>query len=142
MLVIHIDLSSIGENNKKEIIENIKEGIHAKDDNKPQGYLKIIYGNADGDEISESGYQNHINGIALQEGETQISKIKHQIKDLFISKAISEYIVVQDKAVTNKLMILMRSHGESEGMHHCRHCGMEFEDEIQLGSHLRIHFLI
>ena len=30
---------------------------------------------------------------------------------------------------------------ESAGMVHCRHYGMEFQDEIHLGNHFRMHFL-
>ena len=30
---------------------------------------------------------------------------------------------------------------ESAGMVHCRHYGMEFQDEIHLGNHFRMYFL-
>jgi hypothetical protein len=40
------------------------------------------------------------------------------------------------------ILIMKRTEGESIGIFHCRHCAIEFDDEIQLSSHLRLHFFI
>jgi hypothetical protein len=139
-LVIHIDLIYVEENIKSEIIKYIEIEFPAYDDNL-QEYFKLIY--AEDDKRNGDSNKSHtVNGIILEEDEVQINKIKHQIKDFFINRAIGKYIIIQDEAVNNKLTVLNRSQGESAGIHQCRHCGMEFEDEIQFSTHLRMHFFI
>lgn len=57
------------------------------------------------------------------------------------SRRIDDYVVIQDAKEKNNIVILRRHHGEQLGIYHCRHCRMEFENEIQLGAHQRLHFL-
>ena len=139
-MVIQIDLQSLDESIKSEIIKDIETEFLQHDVNS-QGYLRLIH-EEDNEKNSAPGNLKSVKGIMLEEDENQINKIKHRIKDLFIKRAIGEYIVVKDETVNNGLIILGRGQGESAGMHHCRHCGMEFEDEIQLSNHLRMHFFI
>jgi hypothetical protein len=144
MLVIQIDVESLEENIKSEIIQDMKTELSSPIDNISNNYLKLIYDNSDNDEDnnSKSTSSHNIKAIILEENEKHINKIKHKIKDLFINKAIDEYIVIKDEIDNSKIIILKRTHAESKGLYHCRHCGMEFEDEIQLSSHLRMHFFI
>ncbi|MGN6559263.1 MAG: hypothetical protein ACTHJ2_01945, partial [Candidatus Nitrosocosmicus sp.] len=106
-------------------------------DNVSNNYFKLIY-----DDIDNNKSASKIKAIILEENEKHVNKIKHKLKEIFISKAIDDYIVVNDEINNNKLVILKRSQVESKGLYHCRHCGLEFEDEIQLGSHMRMHFFI
>ena len=64
------------------------------------------------------------------------------IKDILIRRRIHDYVVIQNAKEENEIVILKREHGERLGIYHCRHCGMAFEDEIQLSTHLRMHYLI
>ncbi len=139
MLVIQINLEFLEENVKSEIIKDMKTELSPLD-NISNNYFKLIY-DGDGDHNNKSGSHN-IKAIIVEENEKHINKIKHKIKDLFINRAIDDYIVIKDEIDNNKLVILKRTHGESKGLYHCRHCGMEFEDEIQLSTHLRMHFFI
>jgi hypothetical protein len=141
MLVIQIDLEFLEENVKSQIIEDLKVELSSHRDNTSNNYLKLIY---DGDDEynNNKNASYNITAITLEENEKHINKIKHKIKDLFINKAIDNYIVIKDEIDNNKIVILKRTHGESKGLYHCRHCGMEFEDEVQLSSHLRMHFFI
>ena len=139
MLVIRIDLEFLEENIKSEIIEDLKEDL-SRSDNISNNYFKLIY---DGDDYNNNNDASHnIKAIILEENEKHINKIKHKIKDLFINRAIDEYIVIKDEIDNNKIIILKRTHGKSKGLYHCRHCGMEFENDVQLSSHLRMHFFI
>ena len=61
-----------------------------------------------------------------------IQKIERMIKDILIKRRIDDYVVIQDAKEKDKIVILKREHGEQLGIYHCRHCGMAFEDEIQL----------
>jgi|SRR5919112_1194748 hypothetical protein len=139
MLVIRIDLEFLEENIKSEIIKDLKEDL-SRSDNISNNYFKLIY---DGDDYNNNNDASHnIKAIILEENEKHINKIKHKIKDLFINRAIDEYIVIKDEIDNNKIIILKRTHGKSKGLYHCRHCGMEFENDVQLSSHLRMHFFI
>ncbi|MGN6624658.1 MAG: hypothetical protein ACTHKK_11000 [Candidatus Nitrosocosmicus sp.] len=135
-MVIHIDLESLEENIKLEIIKDLKDDL-SPNDNVSNNYFKLIY-----DDIVNNKSASKIKAIILEENEKHVNKIKHKLKEIFISKAIDDYIVVNDEINNNKLVILKRSQVESKGLYHCRHCGLEFEDEIQLGSHMRMHFFI
>jgi hypothetical protein len=48
----------------------------------------------------------------------------------------------RSKEGENQIVIVKREHAERLGIYHCRHCGMAFEDEIQLSNHLRMHHMI
>jgi hypothetical protein len=139
-LVIQIDVEFLEENIKSEIIQDMKTDLSPLD-NISNNYFKLIY-DSDEDYNNSKIASQTIKAIILEENEKHINKIKHKIKDLFISRAIDDYIVIKDEIDNSKLVILERTHGESKGLYHCRHCGMEFEDEIQLSSHLRMHFFI
>ena len=51
-------------------------------------------------------------------------------------------MVIQDAEEEDKIVILKREHSEQLGVYHCRHCGMAFENQIQLSAHLRMHYFI
>ena len=140
MLVIQIDLEFLEENVKLEIIKDMKTELSPVD-NISNNYFKLIY-DGDDDYNNNKSVSHNIKAIIVEENEKHINKIKHKIKDLIINRAIDDYIVIKDEIDNNKLVILKRTHGESKGLYHCRHCGMEFEDEIQLSTHLRMHFFI
>src|SRR5689334_6777662 len=135
-MVIQIDLESLDENVKSEIIKDMKDELASNDDISIN-YFKLIY-----DDVEHNESASKIMAIILEEDEKHVNKIKHKLKEIFISKAIDNYIVVNDEINNNNLVILKRIHEVSKGLYHCRHCGMEFEDEIQLGAHLRMHFFI
>ena len=105
-MVIQIDLASIEENIKSEIIKNIEIEFRPSDNNL-QDYFKLIY-DEDDDKNKTTKNPNSVKGILLEEDVIQINKIKHQIKDSFIKRAIGEYIIIQDEIVSNKLIILKR----------------------------------
>lgn len=79
--------------------------------------------------------------ITIESKKSNSQEIELMIKDILIKRRIRDYVVIQD-AEEDKIVILKREHGELLGIYHCRHCGMAFEDEIQLSTHLRMHYLI
>ena len=82
-MVIQIDLQSLDESIKSEIIKDIETEFLQHDVNS-QGYLRLIHGE-DNEENSAPGNLKSVKGIMLEEDENQINKIKHRIKD-FLSK--------------------------------------------------------
>lgn len=96
----------------------------------------------DDDKDINAGIDNDRHIITLNKGKGDIQKIERMIKDILIKRRIDDYVVIQDAKEKDKIIILEREHGEQIGIYHCRHCGMAFEDEIQLTAHQRIHFFI
>ena len=85
-MVIQIDLQSLDESIKSEIIKDIETEFLQHDVNS-QGYLRLIY-EEDDEKNNTTENLNSVKGIILKEDEIQINKIKHQIKDSFIKRAI------------------------------------------------------
>ena len=114
-------------------------------DNNRTKYFKILYfesasmgeNNALQEDINAA-----IKGIELNDKGEEVDFIKQKVKDILIKLAINNYVVTSSPHSSTELVILERSEGELDGELHCRHCGMEFEDQIQLGNHLRIHYMI
>jgi hypothetical protein len=69
-------------------------------------------------------------------------KLERFLKDILIKHRIDNYVVIIDEKERDKILILNKEHSEQIGIYHCRHCGMSFDDEIQLSTHLRMHFFI
>ena len=92
--------------------------------------------------ISPKTDNNH-NIITLDsDDKSDLRTIERMVKDILIKRRIHDYVVIQDEKEENIIIILKREHGEQLGIYHCRHCGMAFEDEIQLSAHLRMHYLM
>ena len=73
----------------------------------------------------------------------KIEEIKRRLKDALLNNRVRDYIVISDPSHKAKIKILERNSSQNSVVHHhCTHCGMEFEDEIQFSVHHRIHFLI
>ena len=73
---------------------------------------------------------------------TTSNNIKQRLKDTLIKNKIRDYVVMVNLEDQNKIIILKKEHAKSLGIHHCPHCGMEFENEIQLSVHQRIHYMV
>lgn len=92
-------------------------------------------------DITEREVKNDLNVITLTD-DNNISMIKQRLKDSLIKNKIRDYVVMVDLEDQNKIIILKKEHAKSLGIHHCPHCGMEFENEIQLSVHQRIHYMV
>ena len=71
-----------------------------------------------------------------------LQSVKQKLKDILIKHRIRDYVVVSDSQEKDKIIILNRNKAENSGIYHCHHCGMSFDNEIQLTMHHRIHYLI
>lgn len=134
-MVITIDLSRLPTDlrsiilNKIKIREDIEQTEHTRD-------LTTTSNN-----ITEREVKNDLNVITLTD-ENNISMTKQRLKDSLIKNKIRDYVVMVDLEDQNKIMILKKEHAKTLGLHHCPHCGMEFENEIQLSVHQRIHYMV
>ncbi len=114
-------------------------------DNSLTQYYSIIYSEniIDGENQGGASYDHAtVKGVELNENLEHINDIKHRIRDIMLRNSITEYVVTRDRNSNNKIHVMKRTGAESVGIFHCRHCAMEFDDEIQLSSHLRMHYLV
>ena len=102
-------------------------------------------GRSDGD-IDEEGIENST-GNKIKDEEVDLEEkdayyTKQRLNDALIKNRINNYVAVLHPKAGDKVVIAQRTSAEQLGTHHCRHCGMEFEDKTKLSIHLRIHYNI
>lgn len=78
--------------------------------------------------------------VVLQENDAYYTM--QRLNDALIKNRIHNYVAVLHPKAGDKVVITQRTSAEQLGTHHCRHCGMEFEDKTKLSIHLRIHYNI
>lgn len=137
-MVIKIDLQSVAPESLKSIIaENINRGQANPNP------LKQTTARHDNQKDDLVDFDNDPNIITVDGGDdNDLEKTMRLIKDILIKMRISDYVVIQHNKERDKIVIVKKEHGERQGIYHCRHCAMEFEDETQLSAHLRMHYLI
>jgi len=74
--------------------------------------------------------------------ETHFNSVKQKLKDILINNRIKEYVVISNLEEKDKIIILHRNNSEKLKMYHCHHCGMSFDNEIQLTTPYRMHYVI
>jgi hypothetical protein len=143
-LAIYIDLENIDVDTRSVLLRDLESEFFPNDNNLTLYYnIKYSEKTDNGDLHNTPSYDaTETKGVELNENLDHIHDIKHKIKDMIIRNSITEYVVTRDSKSTNTITIMKRTEGESIGIFHCRHCAMEFDDEIQLSSHLRMHFFI
>jgi mRNA-degrading endonuclease RelE of RelBE toxin-antitoxin system len=132
-MVITIDLSRLPTDLRSMILNKIKIGENFTETE----HMRDLTSN----NITEREVKNDLNVITLTD-DNNISMIKQRLKDSLIKNKIRDYVVMVDLEDQNKIIILKKEHAKTLGLHHCPHCGMEFENEIQLSVHQRIHYMI
>jgi hypothetical protein len=68
--------------------------------------------------------------------------ITRKVKDALIKNGIRDYMAIRHPGEGGKVLVLTRDNAERQGKYHCRQCGIEFDDTVKLGVHLRLHYLI
>ena len=136
-MVIEIDLSFLPGNFRSVIIHDVdREYQHQHKLNQRQ----VGYGDEKG---IKPWIDNNRNFITLDtDYKSDLQKTERMIKDILIKRRIHDYVVIHDAEEEDKIVILKREHSEQLGVYHCRHCGMAFENQIQLSAHLRMHYFI
>ena len=143
-MAVYIDLENIDANTRSILLRDMELEFFPNDNNLTR-YYNIVYAeNIDnGDIQGRASYDPAtVKGVELNENLEHIHDIKHKIRDMMLRNSITEYVVTRDRNSINTILIMKRTSGESIGIFHCRHCAMEFDDEIQLSSHLRMHLFI
>lgn len=141
---IFINLEHITPQIKMKILREIESDFFPNDNDKTN-YYRLIYNSSS---IREETHQSPSNdpelvkGVELLEESINIDLIKTKLKEMLTRISEPGYVVTTDDSSAQTIVFLDRTKAESIGILHCRHCGMEFEDEMQLGNHLRVHYNI
>ena len=130
---ITIDLSRLPGDLRSMILKEIKIG----EDIAETEHTRDLTTNS----ITEPEVKNDLKVITLP-NEINISMTKRRLIDTLLKNKIRDYVVMVDLEDQNGIIILKKEQAKTLGVHHCLHCGMEFENEIQLSVHQRIHYMI
>ncbi|TVP41108.1 hypothetical protein [Candidatus Nitrosocosmicus arcticus] len=143
-MAIYIDLENMDVNARSILLRDMELEFFPNDNNLTHYYNIIYPENTDKvNFINNSSFDPATaKGVKLNENLDHLNKIKHKIRDILIKNSIDEYVVTRDRNATDTILVMQRTRGESMRIFHCRHCAMEFDDEIQLSNHLRMHFFI
>ncbi len=133
-VVITIDLSRLPADLRSIILKEIKIGEVTETEHTPD--LTTTTSSNPEPEV-----KNDLNVITLT-NENNIGMMKQRLKDTLIKNKIREYVVMVALEDQNRIMILKKEQAKALGVHHCLHCGMEFENEIQLSVHQKIHYMV
>ena len=132
-MVVKIDISHPPSNIRKIILDEIeisKSKFSGNSSDVDYGIDKRSSGQSDVNDVVD---------ITLHK-ENNIHVIKQRLKDVLMKSKIRDYVAVTDPEETNKIVILRKEHAEQLGVYHCLHCGMSFENQIQLSTHQRVHY--
>jgi hypothetical protein len=130
-MVVKIDISHPPSNIRKIIINEIEINKSKFAGNSSD----VDYGI---DKNSGQVDHNNVVDITLRK-ENNTNVIKQRLKDI-LTKSTRDYVAVTDPEERNKIVILKKDHAEQLGVYHCLHCGISFENQIQLSTHQRIHY--
>ena len=128
-MIVKIDLTVLPQNIKDVIIREIEKRFQLENSHD---------GNYESSENIQS-IDNEIIDINVDK-KTHFKSIQQKIKDILIENRIKDYVVVSNLEEKDKIIILHRNNSEKLGIYHCHHCGMSFDNEIQLTTHHRIHY--
>ena len=133
-MVVKIDMSHPPSNIRKIIINEIEINKSKLAGNSSD----VDYGIENSTGSGQSDVNNVVDITLHKENNAHI--IKQRLKDVLMKSRIRDYVAVTDPEEKNKIVIVKKEHAETLGVYHCLHCGMSFENQIQLSTHQRIHY--
>ena len=141
---MYIDLENIDADTRSDLLRDMELEFFPNDNNLTHYYNIINSEDTYNGDIGGRGSYDPatVKGVELDENLDHINDVKHKIRDIMLRNSITEYVATRDRRSTNTILVMKRTNGESIGIFHCRHCAMEFDNEIQLSSHLRMHYFI
>ena len=134
-MVVRIDISSLPGHLRDAVMKEI--GFKNTSESVPS---------SNNSEISDTDKNESKTSIGADEvrlvEENNIHTTYQKIKDTLLKNRIGDYVAIKHHKEEDKVVILKRVEAERQGIYHCRHCGMEFDDNVKLSVHLRVHYLM
>ncbi|MGI0043350.1 MAG: hypothetical protein ACRD47_06530 [Nitrososphaeraceae archaeon] len=134
-MVVRIDISSLPGHLRNAIMNEI--GFRYWSEKVPSNNSSEQSG-IDKDESKSSDVADEV--PLVEENDTH--RIYQKIKDALIKNRIGDYVATKHHKDEDKVVILKRADAERQGIYHCRHCGMEFDDTVKLSVHMRLHYVM
>jgi hypothetical protein len=134
-MVVRIDISSLPGHLRNAVMNEI--GFKNRSESLPSSNKSEISEIDKNESKSSSGADE----VRLVE-ENNIHTTYQKIKDTLLKNRIGDYVAIKHHKEKDKVVILKRIEAERQGIYHCRHCGMEFDDNVKLSVHLRLHYLM
>ena len=134
-MVVRIDISSLPSHLRRTLMKEIGLSNRSRKspDNSESKLSDIDKGRSNGSDLSDV--------IAIDD-ENNLHITTRKVKDVLIKNRISNYVAIRHPREERKVIIVTRDEAERHGRYHCCHCGIEFDDTVKLGVHLRLHYLI
>jgi hypothetical protein len=134
-MVVRIDISNLPSHLRHTLMKEIGLSNRSRKspDNSESKLPDIDKGRSNASDISDV--------IAIDD-ESNLHLTTCKVKDALIKNGISNYVAIGHPREERKVIIVTRDEAERRGKYHCRHCGIEFDDTVKLGVHLRLHYLI
>ena len=134
-MVVRIDISSLTDHLRIAIMNEI--GFKDRSGKVPSGNSSELL-DIDKDERKSSNVTDEVRLIE----ENNTHETYQKIIDALIKNRIGEYVATKHHKDMDKVVILKREDTERQGKYHCRHCGMEFDDNVKLSVHMRLHYVM
>lgn len=134
-MVVRIDISNLPGHLRNAVMNEI--GFKNRSESVPSSNKSEI-SDIDKNESKSSSGADEVRLVQ----EINIHTIYQKIKDTLLKNRIGDYVAIMHHKEKDKVVILKRIEAERQGIYHCRHCGMEFDDNVKLSVHLRLHYLM
>ena len=133
-MVVRIDISNLPSHLRRMLMKEIglSNRFQKSPENSESKLSDIDKGHSNASDISDV--------IAIDD-ENNLHITTHKVKDALIKNGISNYVAIRHPREESKVIIVTRDEAQRHGKYHCRHCGIEFDDTVKLGVHLRLHYL-
>lgn len=134
-MVVRIDISNLPGHLRNAVMNEI--GFKNRSESVPSSNKSEI-SDIDKNESKSSSGADEVRLVQ----ENNIHTIYQKIKDTLLKNRIGDFVAIEHHKEKDKVVILKRIEAERQGIYHCRHCGMEFDDNVKLSVHLRLHYLM
>ena len=134
-MVVRIDISNLPSHLRNAVLNEI--GFKNRSESIPSSNKSEI---SDIDK-NESKSSNGAIEVRLVQ-ENNIHTIYQKIKDTLLKNRIGDFVGMKHHKERGRGIIAEEIEAERQGIYHCRHCGMEFDDNVKLSVHLRLHYLM
>jgi hypothetical protein len=134
-MVVRIDISILPSHLRRKLMNEI--GLNNRSRKSPTNSNSKL---SDNDRSHSSA--SDIADVIPIDDENNSHTTTRKVKDALIKNGLSDYVAIRHPDEEGKVLVLMRDDAERQGKYHCRHCGIEFDDSVRLGVHLRLHYVI
>jgi hypothetical protein len=122
-MVVRIDISNLPSHLRNALMNEI--GFKNRSKSVPSSNKSEI-NDVDKNESKSSSGTYEVRLVEENNNHTTYQKIK----DTLLKNRIGDYVAIKHHKEEDEVVILKRIEAKRQGIYHCRHCGMEFDDSV------------